>query len=101
MTLEVYDSAKLDLLALRVLDVAANLRSMAHQCRENELQGLVLHDKKASEWLAKLEQWSQQAAAHVHLRTVQVRAHRRAQTLTPPETARTAATARKTQRKSR
>ncbi|MBX3414421.1 MAG: hypothetical protein KF708_17165 [Pirellulales bacterium] len=100
MTLEVYDPEKLDQWALRVLDVAANLRHMANQCRENDLAGPVLHDKKASEWLAKLEQWSQQATAHVHLRAVQARAQRRAMASTSLER-KPAPARRKSQRKAR
>jgi len=100
MTLEAYDPQRLDALALRVLDVAANLRSMANQCRENNLAGPVLHDKKASEWLAKLEHWSQQATTHVHLRAVQARAQRRAMSIAPPEPKQAPAT-RKSQRKAR
>ena len=100
MTLEAYDPDKLDELALRALDVAANLRSMANQCRENDLAGPVLHDKKAAEWLSKLEHWSQQATTHVHLRAVQARAQRRAMTIAPPEP-KPVATGRKSQRKAR
>jgi hypothetical protein len=101
MTLEAYEPEKLDQLALRVLDVAANLRSMANQCRENDLAGPVLHDKKAAEWLAKLEQWSQQAATHVQLRAVQARAQRRALTISPTEPKTGAPPTRKGRRKAR
>jgi hypothetical protein len=58
MTLRAYDSHELDRLALRVLDVASRLRFIAEKCRDNDVPNFELHDKKALDWIARLEQWS-------------------------------------------
>lgn len=87
MTLQTYDDQKLDQLALRLLDLSAVVRGMANSCRENEIEEVVLHDKKALEWLDKLEDWTRKAAARMQLETVRARANRRAQALPEPETA--------------
>jgi len=58
MTLRAYDSHELDRLALRVLDVAARLRFTAEKCRDHDVPSFALHDKKALDWIARLEQWS-------------------------------------------
>jgi hypothetical protein len=65
MTLEAYDSAKLDQLSLRLMDVVGALRRMAAIARENELQKVVLHDHKPREWIARLETWAQQSSDRV------------------------------------
>jgi hypothetical protein len=57
MTLEMYDPQRLDSLSLRVLDVCARLRNLAQKSREEELPPIGLHDRKALEWLEKLEEW--------------------------------------------
>ena len=45
MTLTPYSPEQIDQLTLRLFDVAATLRQMANQCRENHLEGYTLHDK--------------------------------------------------------
>jgi hypothetical protein len=57
MTLEPYDSDRLDQLAMRVFDLAARLRAMAVLSRHEELPPQPLHDRKPLEWLEKLEDW--------------------------------------------
>jgi hypothetical protein len=57
MTLEPYDSDRLDALALRLLDLCGRVRAMACESREEQLQRLDLHDRKALEWLEKFEEW--------------------------------------------
>ena len=57
MTLEPYDPDRLDSLSLRVLDLCARLRNLARQSREEQLPPIDLHDRKALEWLEKLEDW--------------------------------------------
>jgi hypothetical protein len=77
MTLQVYDSQALDQLSLRLLDLAAIVRRMANRSREQGVADLVLHDKKALEWCAKLEQWAHKTEADVEVRILQDRAERR------------------------
>ncbi len=77
MTLQPYSPETLDRFALRLLDVAATLRTMANICRENEMGGFALHDKKASEWCANLEQWAHKLRADQEIRLLQRRAELR------------------------
>jgi hypothetical protein len=65
MTLEPYDPDRLDGLSLRVLDICARLRNLARQSREEQLPPIDLHDRKALEWLDKLEDWLYRAEAEV------------------------------------
>ena len=65
MTLEAYSAEKLDRLALRVLDVACALRQMASESRDNAIDDMPLNDKKALEWLGKLEGWAHDGTARL------------------------------------
>jgi len=65
MTLEPYNPERIDALSLRVLDLCARLRNLANQCRKEELPPIDLHDRKALEWLDKLEAWLLRAEAEV------------------------------------
>jgi hypothetical protein len=78
MTRNPYDPPKLDQVALRLLDLAATIRQMALRAREFPVQGFALHDKKASEWVAKLERWAQKSAAELEMRILEARAQQRA-----------------------
>jgi len=79
MTLEAYSPERLDALALRVLDLCVHLRSAARTCREEHLPAVELHDRKALEWLEKLEQWALSTDAELHRRVQLARAARRAE----------------------
>ena len=74
MTLQTYDPQKLDRFALRLLDLAAIVRQMANQSREYGIADLALHDKKALEWCAKLEQWARKTQADLEVRILQDKA---------------------------
>lgn len=78
MTLITYDADRLDEAALRTLDVAAILRGMAQRCRDEEIAEFPLHDKKAMEWLAKLEVWAHEARTRLDLVVMQHRGAKRA-----------------------
>jgi hypothetical protein len=78
MTLQPYDPYKLDQMALRLLDLASIVRQMASRSREHGVADLALHDKKALEWCAKLEQWAHKTRADLEVRILQDRAERRA-----------------------
>ena len=84
MTLEPYDQRRIDNLSLRVFDIATTLRNMATLARENDLHQFVLHDKKALEWLAKLEDWSHKSRGALELAAHRSRGARRAVEVTPP-----------------
>ena len=58
MTIEQYTPEKLDQLALRLLDLAAELRGVANGARQAGADCLPVHDKKALLWLDNLEQWA-------------------------------------------
>ena len=78
MTLIPYKPEKLDELALRALDLAALLREMATKCRDNELSSAELHDRKALEWLGRLEEWAQRSSAELDVRIIGHRGAKRA-----------------------
>jgi hypothetical protein len=58
MALEPYTPEQLDGIALRIFDVCAQIREIARRSREQGLDHVALHDKKALEWLGKLEEWA-------------------------------------------
>ena len=78
MTLQPYTPDRLDQLALRVLDVCSRLRSMALRVRGEAVEEFQLHDKKALEWLAHLEEWAQKSEADIELALLRQRGTRRA-----------------------
>jgi hypothetical protein len=77
MTLQTYNPHELDQFALSLLDLAALVRQMAQRSREEGIADLPLHDKKALEWSAKLEQWAHKTRADLEMRILQNRAERR------------------------
>jgi hypothetical protein len=77
MTLQTYDPEKLDRMALRLLDLASMVRQMANNSREYGIDDVALHDKKAMEWCAKLEQWAHKTQADLEVRILQDKAERR------------------------
>ena len=78
MTLQPYTPEKLDLLALRLLDLAAMMRQMSNESREYQIEDLALHDKKAHEWCSNLERWAHKARAELQMKVIDARASRRA-----------------------
>ena len=72
MTLEVYNSDRLDALSLRTLDLCVRVRNLAKISRDEQLPAVELHDRKALEWLEKLEEWAIGAEAEMH-RRVEIR----------------------------
>jgi hypothetical protein len=78
MTLEVYSPERFDALALRLLDIACDVREIADLVRENNLTTLPVHDKKANEFLSKLEDWTSDVIGRCQAATLKQRATRRA-----------------------
>lgn len=78
MTLESYSPDELDQLALRALDVCGRLRRLAQSSRQEELAKITLHDKKALEWLSRLEEWVHKTEADLALQTLKNRGRKKA-----------------------
>jgi hypothetical protein len=78
MTLNPYDPTMLDQFALRLLDLAAEIRQMAQRSREYAIDDFALHDKKSLEWIANLERWVRKAATDLEMRVIESRASHRA-----------------------
>ena len=79
MTLVPYDADRLDETALRILDIAAQIRQMASILRREPDVDLAIHDKKAAEWLAHLEHWAAESQAKLDLALIQQRGIKRAE----------------------
>ena len=79
MTLIPFPPERLDALALRLLDLAATVRSMANKSRESELKGFELHGQKIDEWLAHLDDWTHDGAARIETALIRQRGAKRAQ----------------------
>jgi hypothetical protein len=78
MTIEAYTPDEIDQLALRALDFCGCLRRMAERGRREELATIALHDKKALEWLGKLEEWAQKTEADLGLQALKAQGQRKA-----------------------
>jgi hypothetical protein len=78
MTLVVYDADRLDKAALRILDIAAKIRRIAVVLREQPDADLAIHDKKAAEWLAHLENWAADSTAKLEMALIKQRGAKRA-----------------------
>ena len=76
MTLKPYDADELDQLALRILDISHEIRRIALAKRDAPELKLAMHEKKALEWIARLEQWAADARARLEMATVRHRGAR-------------------------
>ena len=54
---------------------------MANFSREHEVTDLALHDKKAQQWRANLDDWLQKVRADLKVKALQAQAKRRAQSI--------------------
>ena len=59
MTLQAYSPEKIEKLALRLLDISTQLRSITKDLRTNQLEEIKINDKKALLWCENLEIWAQ------------------------------------------
>lgn len=78
MTLQPYTPERLDVFALRMLDMAALFRDLAQNAREHGIQSLTLHDRKALDWCGKLESWAQKCRGEMEIQIHGAKASRRA-----------------------
>jgi hypothetical protein len=88
MTLELYDADRLDQTALRILDIAAEIRRMAAVLRRDPQIELAMHDKKAAEWLTHLERWAAESQARLEMALIKRRGAMKAESLSPAGKAR-------------
>ena len=84
MTLMQFDPEALDVLALRLLDIAALVRKMANDSRENDLGNFQLHGNKINEWLGHLEGWAHEGRAKLETTLIKERGKARAQSVPHP-----------------
>ena len=78
MTLQPYDTDRLDQLALKVLDVSCSLRAMAARLREEQPSGFALHDRKALYWIERLEHWARKSEVELEMASIRQRGARKA-----------------------
>ncbi len=67
MTLQTYNSQKLEELAFRFFDLAAQFRNMAKKARRNHLEEIPLHDKKILLWCNHLEIWAKKSQTNLDI----------------------------------
>jgi predicted AAA+ superfamily ATPase len=79
MTREPYTPRQFDELALRMLDLSGILRKMSVSARESGLESTAIHDRKALEYLAKLELWAHKAESDLQRELLQHRGDQLAQ----------------------
>ncbi|MGL6196720.1 MAG: hypothetical protein ACRC2T_18060 [Thermoguttaceae bacterium] len=58
MTLQTYNPEKLEGLAFRLFDIAAQLREMAKESRAKNFVEFPINDRKAIQWCESLEVWA-------------------------------------------
>jgi hypothetical protein len=83
MTLSRFSPETLDELALRVLDLAGVLRTMAKTARDKDVQDFQLNANKAREWLGQLEDWGRVAESELALEALRAAGKRRAEESRP------------------
>jgi hypothetical protein len=79
MTLEPYGPGRLDDMSLRMLDICSEIRQISVRCRQEQIETLGINDKKALEWLGKLEHWLGKVRAESDRAITRNRARKRAQ----------------------
>ncbi len=72
MTIENYTPEKLDQCALRVFDIAAELRFIAVESRKHGLQSISIHDRNALLWIEKLELWAKKSKIGFEMNSIEV-----------------------------
>ena len=88
MTLIPYQPVELDRLALRILDLSADVRRMAQRSREHEVDAVALHGNKIQDWLMRLESWTHDAKARTEAEVNKQLGARRARELLSSTSAR-------------
>ena len=78
MTLATYAPEDLDALALRLFDVAAQIRSMAGRAREEQLDTVAIHDRKLLEIMGRMERWAHDAEVKMQMDLIRARGAKKA-----------------------
>lgn len=99
MTKSRYDGDRFEKLALRLFELAGTMKALAQTTREEQLTQLELHDRKAQEWLGKLESWAKAARRKARDETLREIGARHARELLERERRRKERAARSTSRK--
>ncbi|MGQ9576124.1 MAG: hypothetical protein ACUVUC_12475 [Thermoguttaceae bacterium] len=68
MTPRTYDPHVLDQFALRLLDLAAVLRHMAHRARENPVEDPPFDDSRGRDLIERLEYWARTCLAELEMK---------------------------------
>jgi hypothetical protein len=63
---------------MRLFDAGARVRRIAKLCRDEELGGVTLHDRKVLEWLEKLDDWTLRSEAEAALQVSRHQGRRQA-----------------------
>jgi hypothetical protein len=95
MTREAYSPDQLDQLALRFLDIASVLRKMVTSIKENDVSSVELNDRKAREYLDRLELWAHKSAADLDRKILAQRGATRARRLATEQEPKSAVKGRK------
>ncbi len=77
MTLEPYDAAKLDAMAMRFLDLASTFRRMAQDVRQEYVDTIDLHVTRPLQYLDRLDRWASDSEAKLQIELIGWRAERR------------------------
>ena len=67
MTIELYNSEKLDQFAMRLFDVAADIRTMARLLTKNEVEDIPLNDKRFLKLLDEMEDWAIKSKSKIEI----------------------------------
>ncbi len=67
MTIQLYNSEKLDQFALRLFDVAADVRCMAKQLNQCDIEGIPLNDKRFLLLLDEMEAWAIKSKSKIEI----------------------------------
>ena len=78
MTLQPYNAAQVEQVALQVLDIACVLRKISHKISDDHELEFALHDRKAQEWIARLTEWARKSEAELEMALIRRRGARRA-----------------------
>jgi hypothetical protein len=85
MTLIAFAPERIETLAWRMFDLAAEMRRNAEKCRQNQLEAVELHGQKLEGWLEQLEAWMRDSQARLDSALLKRRGAQRARALLSAE----------------
>jgi len=90
MTKTSYDADQFDALALRLFEIACELKALGRAVQDERLTEFALHDRKPREWLGKLEAWTAGARRKLNDEVLREMGARKAREMLARERARSA-----------